>query len=843
MTQSESSPIYFIRASWRAFPLCLLFAAGLTPSANAQTDSATYRMTFEGDWTAADITDNALPGGAHFTSIVGAPHASGVTLWAPGTRSSPGIEDVAELGSTAALAGEVGANDGAGPFISAGSSIVGPTATVSTTFTTSSARPEVSIISMIAPSPDWFVGVSKESLRDGNGWKNEVSFNLYAWDAGTEDGGGWSLSNPATSPRGVIAYIGDSGKFNGRKLATLTFERTDRDEPVPPQPPDVTGGGTVLSSDATLSALTGSGSGDGVDTGAPLALDANFSAATESYTSTVSHATTHVAITPTVNHENATVKIGLRGKTPDAVNSGDPGPAIALEAGENVIEVEVTAEDGNTTKTYTLTITREAPPRPLDPAAAREHLFPLFADGDDFRSYLLLTNVSRPGSRCTLSLRGAGLEAARFEEHAALSEMASGFEIDLGATGADTLLSTTGELDFAVGYAKLACADPAVARVLLSAESVGMPLAMTSMTSAEAVNTFQFPVLPRLGRLGLVLSNDNAMDAACAIEVDNTDDMTTVNGTIAGGGNIAVPAESTAFRFLDELLMTGENDATARTAEVTCNRAVAALGIQLGGGVFTALSAIDTTDEYALNPNDESRYFYILPLVLDGAGFRSNLLATGLSAAANRCAMHFHGPGVSTARFADAAGVIRDGFARAELVFTAPGEQISMLSFGRHSPAYGHAALDCEAPVHLRNVLSLNTTESAAETTENASAQYLAGIAAISPARPARKVRFPYVSRLGNLQLILSNNTEAETSCETLLAANGQQTPISANEPIRIAGKSTEARYLSGLFELPENFTFGTVNLSCDREVAATSLLHTGPAFTEIPPLIPRVNP
>lgn len=680
-------------------------------------------MTFEGDWTAADITDNSLPGGAHFTSIVGAPHASGVTLWAPGAQSSPGIENVAELGSTSTLAGEVSANADAGPFIRAGSSFVSPTATVSTTFTTTSARPEVSVISMIAPSPDWFVGVSKQSLRDGNGWKNEVSFSLYAWDAGTEDGGGWSLSNPATSPRGVITYIGDSGKFNGRRLATLTFERTDRVDPNPPDPPD----------------------------------------------------------------------------------PPDPQPS-------------------------------------LDSAAAREHLFPLFADGDGFRSYLLLTNVSRAGNRCSLSLHGAGVDLARLDEHEALSESDAGFEIDLGATGADTLLSTAGELDLAIGYAKLACASPAVTRMLLSAESAGMPLAMTNMTSAEAGNSFQFPVLPRLGRLGLVLSNDNAMEAACAIEVGNADGMTAANGT-TGGGNIVVPVESTAFRFLDELLTTGENDATASTVEVTCNRAVSALGMQLGGGVFTALSAIDTTDEYARNPDDESRYHYLLPLVLDGAGFRSNLLATNLSAAANRCTMHFHGPGVSTARFADAAGVTRDGFPRAELVFTGSGEQISMLSFGRHSLAFGHAALDCEAPVHIRNVLSLNAMESAAAPTENASAQDLAGIAAISPARPAREIRFPFVSRLGSLQLILSNNTEAETSCEAMLAINGQQAPVAVNESIRIAGKSTEVRYLSGLFELSEHSTLGTVNLSCDQEVAATSLLHTGRAFTEISPLVPTFNP
>ena len=38
--------------------------------------------------------------------------------------------------------------------------------------------------------------------------------------------------------------------------------------------------------------------------------------------------------------------------------SGSEGHQVALAVGVNAIEVEVTAEDGNSTRTYTVTVTR-----------------------------------------------------------------------------------------------------------------------------------------------------------------------------------------------------------------------------------------------------------------------------------------------------------------------------------------------------------------------------------------------------------------------------------------------------------------------------------------------------
>ena len=201
--------------------LSLAIAASATGAAHAQSDTATYTITFQGLWTADDITDANLPGGAHFTEVVGATHNSATSIWVSGGTASAGVENVAELGSTGTLVSEIGANANADAVVRAGSSFISPTQTVSGTFTARRSHPLVSVLSMVAPTPDWFVGVSSLSLYD-NGWRNR-SVDLYPYDAGTEDGSGWSLSNPATSPQGVITSISNSGRFLGNPIARLSF--------------------------------------------------------------------------------------------------------------------------------------------------------------------------------------------------------------------------------------------------------------------------------------------------------------------------------------------------------------------------------------------------------------------------------------------------------------------------------------------------------------------------------------------------------------------------------------------------------------------------------------------
>ena len=108
-----------------------------------------------------------------------------------------------------------------------------------------------------------------------------------------------------------------------------------------------------LSTDATLSGLAFSN----VDFGA-------FDSATTGYTASVANDVDETTVTPTTNDDGATYEIKMGGVA-------DADGIISLSVGSNVITIKVTAEDGNTIKTYTITVTRATPPAPR-PAVAVE---------------------------------------------------------------------------------------------------------------------------------------------------------------------------------------------------------------------------------------------------------------------------------------------------------------------------------------------------------------------------------------------------------------------------------------------------------------------------------------
>ncbi len=78
-----------------------------------------------------------------------------------------------------------------------------------------------------------------------------------------------------------------------------------------------------------------------------------FAAATTSYTDSVTSSAASMTVTPTAAGTGAVITVN--GTT---VASGSASSAINLNFGDNPISIVVTAQDGSTTKTYTLTVTR-----------------------------------------------------------------------------------------------------------------------------------------------------------------------------------------------------------------------------------------------------------------------------------------------------------------------------------------------------------------------------------------------------------------------------------------------------------------------------------------------------
>jgi hypothetical protein len=60
---------------------------------------------------------------------------------------------------------------------------------------------------MIAPSPDWFVGVAALSLYGDDGWIEELVVDLYPYDAGTDSGPSYTSPNEPTEVREGIYLI------------------------------------------------------------------------------------------------------------------------------------------------------------------------------------------------------------------------------------------------------------------------------------------------------------------------------------------------------------------------------------------------------------------------------------------------------------------------------------------------------------------------------------------------------------------------------------------------------------------------------------------------------------
>jgi hypothetical protein len=98
-------------------------------------------------------------------------------------------------------------------------------------------------------------------------------------------------------------------------------------------------------------------------------LSPAFASGTTAYTASVSNGTTSITVTPTRAQANATIEVRVNTGTYAAVTSGSPSAALALNLGSNTVDVRVTAQDGTTQKTYTVTVTRMAAPTVTSPTA------------------------------------------------------------------------------------------------------------------------------------------------------------------------------------------------------------------------------------------------------------------------------------------------------------------------------------------------------------------------------------------------------------------------------------------------------------------------------------------
>jgi hypothetical protein len=164
------------------------FTLAMAQGAAAGSMSTTYAVTFDGSWSMA-THPLEFPEGAHFSGLIGATHNDNYAIFVDGGKATEGLENLAEGGRHSPLDKEIKAAlaaGSAGALIETGSIKPVP-GKVATTFEVDEEHSNVSIVAMIAPSPDWFVGVSADLMENGH-WVAEKTVTVFAWDAGTDVG-------------------------------------------------------------------------------------------------------------------------------------------------------------------------------------------------------------------------------------------------------------------------------------------------------------------------------------------------------------------------------------------------------------------------------------------------------------------------------------------------------------------------------------------------------------------------------------------------------------------------------------------------------------------------------
>lgn len=190
---------------------------------------ATYSVTFTATWS-SDTHPKSFPGNPHFSPLVGATHDATVAFWLAGMPATPGIKSVAERGATATVLSEIALaieSETAQHSLSGGGIGLSP-GEVSLTFAVTAEFPLLTLVSMLAPSPDWFVGVSGLSLWRNDAWLDALDVELFLHDAGTDSGTDYTSANESTIPAVAISRIEDSPVLiDGliRSVGTFTFTR------------------------------------------------------------------------------------------------------------------------------------------------------------------------------------------------------------------------------------------------------------------------------------------------------------------------------------------------------------------------------------------------------------------------------------------------------------------------------------------------------------------------------------------------------------------------------------------------------------------------------------------
>ncbi len=188
-------------------PVTDMDTAAPADTAMPQAGPATYRVEFTPLWTKANFPveypDTSLIHKPHFSGLIGTGHNASYHIVVDGQMPSPGLERLSEQGKHDPLDDEIEAAIAAGNAVALTESdpLKDFTQTATADVMVDDAHPMVSLVAMIAPSPDWFAAVSDVNLMENGAWVAGKTVDVNAWDSGGDDGATYLADDKDTNPK------------------------------------------------------------------------------------------------------------------------------------------------------------------------------------------------------------------------------------------------------------------------------------------------------------------------------------------------------------------------------------------------------------------------------------------------------------------------------------------------------------------------------------------------------------------------------------------------------------------------------------------------------------------
>ena len=164
--------------------------------------TATYIVEYEVSWS-QQTHPKTLPTGAHVSPIVLVSHQNQNDFFNSGRLASEGLEIMAETGGTQTLLNEVEENSAI--LNSAVGRLINAPGSIQLEITVDQKHSMLSAVSMLAPSPDWFIAINSIDLFQEGQWVQEVELPAAAYDAGTDSGSTFTAPDSETEPAQAVS--------------------------------------------------------------------------------------------------------------------------------------------------------------------------------------------------------------------------------------------------------------------------------------------------------------------------------------------------------------------------------------------------------------------------------------------------------------------------------------------------------------------------------------------------------------------------------------------------------------------------------------------------------------